>query len=75
MLLWVIAIGLFLIVLERVIPDQKLPAVKVWWRRVVIINLLQLGVIWLAELIWETFLPDSPRNQFFHYALCNPGTL
>jgi len=45
MLTIIIAIGLAFILLERIIPDQKLPHVPGWWTRVIIINIIQLGVI------------------------------
>ena len=44
----ILGAGVFLIVLERIIPDQKLPHVDGWWFRVVVINILQLGVVALA---------------------------
>ena len=53
MLYPIIAAGIFLIVLERIIPDQKLPDVDGWWLRVVIINILQLGVVFLATFTWD----------------------
>lgn len=43
-------------ILERIIPDQKLPHVKGWWTRVIIINLLQLGVLWLGSISWDIWL-------------------
>lgn len=59
MLIWVIAIGIALIILERLIPDQKLPRVKGWWARVVLLNVLQLGVIWLGNYTWEPWLQEN----------------
>ena len=56
MLLPIIAIGLLLIILERIIPDQKLPHVKGWWVRVVIVNSLQLGIIVLGAFTWDRWL-------------------
>ncbi|MFN0116868.1 MAG: sterol desaturase family protein [Elusimicrobiota bacterium] len=53
MLITIIIAGVILIILERVIPDQKLPAVKGWWARVVLINLFQLGIIILATFTWD----------------------
>lgn len=63
----VVAIGLSLMVLERIIPDQKLPVVKGWWTRVIIINACQLGVIFLGALTWD--------NWFGNYSLFNFGSL
>ena len=53
MLVPIIGIGIFLMVLERIIPDQPLPSSKDWWQRVVIINGFQLGVIFLGKLTWD----------------------
>jgi len=49
----IITIGIFLMVLERIIPDQILPESSFWWIRVILINCLQLGVIVLAGHTWE----------------------
>lgn len=58
MLYPIIAVGIFLIVLERIIPDQKLPHVDGCWMRVVIINILQLGVVFLATFTWDKWFLD-----------------
>ena len=39
---------------KRVIPDQKLPYVKGWWLRVVIVNSLQLGITVLGAYTWDS---------------------
>lgn len=52
----IVGIGLFLMILERIIPDQKLPHVKGWWGRVLLINLLQLGVVILGKYSWDIWL-------------------
>lgn len=46
-----IFIGCF--ILERVAPGWELPNVKTWPIRVLIINLIQLGVILIAGITWE----------------------
>jgi sterol desaturase/sphingolipid hydroxylase (fatty acid hydroxylase superfamily) len=56
MLTIIIAIGLAFILLERIIPDQKLPHVPGWWTRVIIINIIQLGVIFLGKISWDKWL-------------------
>jgi len=56
MLLYILGIGLFFILLERVIPDQNLPEVKGWWTRVIIINAFQLGVLYLGSISWDIWL-------------------
>jgi sterol desaturase/sphingolipid hydroxylase (fatty acid hydroxylase superfamily) len=53
MLYIVIAIGLFFIILERIIPDQKLPEAKGWWLRVCLINCFQIGIVILGSYTWD----------------------
>jgi sterol desaturase/sphingolipid hydroxylase (fatty acid hydroxylase superfamily) len=55
MTLYIIAIGAFFILLERIIPDQKLPHVPGWWTRVIILNLFQLGVMFLGKVTWDNW--------------------
>ena len=52
----IISVGIFLMGLERWVPDQKLPDVKKWWQRVIVINFIQLGVVVMAGLTWERHL-------------------
>lgn len=40
-------------ILERLIPGWKLPTVKTWPVRVILINGVQLGVVLLAGITWE----------------------
>lgn len=65
-------------ILERIIPDQKLPHVKGWWTRVIILNICQIGVIFLGKVSWDTWfqgrslvhLPASlnePEGGFIAY--------
>lgn len=49
-----LALGCFL--LERAIPGWRLPAVRTWPLRVVLINILQLGIVMLAGVTWEVWL-------------------
>ena len=67
MIAGIIAVGLGLMVLERMIPDQKLADVPGWWMRVVIINILQLGVVVIADVTWNTWFGShvfSLQDQF-----------
>ena len=54
----IIGIGISLMILERVFPDQKLPSVRGWWLRVVILNLFQLGIVFLGGLTWQKWFHD-----------------
>ena len=60
----ILGAGAFLIVLERIIPDQKLPHVDGWWLRVVVINVLQLGVVVLAISTWDKWFQSSEWYVF-----------
>jgi sterol desaturase/sphingolipid hydroxylase (fatty acid hydroxylase superfamily) len=55
MIPYIIAVGLTLMVLERLFPDQKLPASGGWWTRVVIINVMQGAVVLLGGLTWDVY--------------------
>jgi sterol desaturase/sphingolipid hydroxylase (fatty acid hydroxylase superfamily) len=63
MTIYIIAIGLALVILERIIPDKKLPHVKGWWARVVLLNLFQLGVLFLGKVTWDNWFVG---NSIFH---------
>ncbi len=52
--IFIIFCGCFL--LERIIPGWKLPAVKTWPFRVLLINAIQLGVVVVAGVTWEVWL-------------------
>jgi sterol desaturase/sphingolipid hydroxylase (fatty acid hydroxylase superfamily) len=58
MLYIVITIGLSLIILERIIPDRKLPEVRGWWLRVALINCFQVGVVFLGSYTWDRYFAD-----------------
>lgn len=53
MLLPIAFLGLALVAIERVFPDQKLPKVAGWWWRVALFNGLQIGVVVLAGYSWD----------------------
>ena len=53
----IIAIGLFFMVLERLFGHTKLPEVKGWWQRVLVINAFQLGIVVLGLLTWDRYFP------------------
>lgn len=66
----VIGIGASLMILERIIPDQKLPHVQGWWTRVIIINLIQLGVVILGSFTWDIWLKKFSLFTLSEY--CSP---
>lgn len=67
-MIYVVAgIGLALIILERLIPDQKLPHVKGWWTRVIVINAIQLGIVFLGMFTWDIWLKKVSLFQLSEY--------
>lgn len=52
--LLIIAAGCF--ILERNRPGWRLPSVRTWPVRVILINLVQLGIVLLAGITWEHWL-------------------
>lgn len=58
MLPLILATFVFCFLLERSIPGWKLPQVKTWPLRVLLINFVQLGVVLLGGLTWEKWFQD-----------------
>ena len=54
----IICIGILLMILERIFPDQKLPDVKGWWKRVIILNFFQLLVVILGKYTWDNWFSN-----------------
>lgn len=48
-----IVIALLFIVVERCRPGSDLPEVRGWWRRIVILNAAQAGIVVVAGLTWD----------------------
>ena len=71
MLVYLIGAGIFFIILERIIPDQKLPQVKGWWSRVVIVNIFQLAIVMVGGLTWDRWFQAFSvlrlRDHFFDF--------
>lgn len=56
-MLWIlIVIAGLMVVIERLWPGQQLPTVRLWWLRIVLVNLAQLGIVILAGLSWDRWL-------------------
>lgn len=56
MLWYVFTLAVFCFVLERIKPGWALPVVRTWPARVILINIVQLGIILLAGVTWEVWL-------------------
>ncbi|MDH5657535.1 MAG: sterol desaturase family protein [Spirochaetia bacterium] len=59
----VIGTGAFLMALERMIPDQKLPHVPGWWIRVILINGIQLFAVLAGGMTWDLYFK---KYSIFH---------
>lgn len=64
-LIFAVFIGCF--VLERIVPGWPLPVVKTWPLRVIVVNAIQLGIVLLAGLTWETWLSSASLFRLSDY--------
>jgi hypothetical protein len=71
MLLYVLALVGFCFILERSVPGWKLPHVKTWPFRVIVVNLVQLGIVWVAGFTWERWL--SAASVFHMQRVLSPA--
>ena len=53
-LIVLVAVGFVLV--ERLWPAGPLPPVRGWWARVVMVNLVQLGIVLLSGISWDGWL-------------------
>lgn len=51
----IIVIGLALMALERLYPDQELPHAPGWWSRVILVNVMQAAAVWLGGATWDLY--------------------
>lgn len=72
MLRYVFALAAFCFILERVKPGWPLPSVRSWPLRVVLINMVQLGIVLLAGVTWEVWLSAW---SVFHLSAYVPSAL
>jgi len=56
MLPTILAVFVVCFLLERLVPGWKLPTVRTWPLRVILVNVVQLGVVLLAGITWERWL-------------------
>jgi sterol desaturase/sphingolipid hydroxylase (fatty acid hydroxylase superfamily) len=63
MLMYIFIVGVGCLLLERAIPGWKLARVRTWPMRVVLVNLVQLGVVLLAGATWEAWFASSSIFQ------------
>lgn len=53
--------------LERAVPGWRLPHVRTWPLRVLLVNAIQLGVVVLAGFTWERWLSSWSLLHLSHY--------
>jgi sterol desaturase/sphingolipid hydroxylase (fatty acid hydroxylase superfamily) len=56
MIYLLIGIAALMVVIERLWPGQKLPTVRLWWLRILFVNLVQIGIVIAAGLSWDRWL-------------------
>jgi sterol desaturase/sphingolipid hydroxylase (fatty acid hydroxylase superfamily) len=62
----ILIVFVFCFVLERAFPGWQLPKVPTWTTRVLLVNLVQLLVVLLAGITWETWFSNL---SVFHLSL------
>jgi sterol desaturase/sphingolipid hydroxylase (fatty acid hydroxylase superfamily) len=62
MIIWVFVLAGLCFILERAAPGWRLPTVRTWPFRVIVVNAFQLAVVLLAGISWERWL--SARSLF-----------
>lgn len=67
MLGYIFGLAAFCFILERLKPGWALPKVRTWPVRVVLINVVQLGVVLLAGISWEVWLSSWSVFQLSSY--------
>jgi sterol desaturase/sphingolipid hydroxylase (fatty acid hydroxylase superfamily) len=68
----ILGVFLFCFILERTIPGWRLPRVETWPLRVIVINIVQLGIVVLAGFSWERWLSS---RSVFHLSAHIPSLL
>lgn len=68
-LVLLILIAVFCFALERAVPGWKLPSVKSWPLRVIVLNLLQICVVIAGGRLWEKWFGDV---SLFRLKIANP---
>lgn len=57
------AIAALMTLIERLWPGQALPTVRLWWLRIALVNLAQMGIVLLAGVTWDRWLSSA---SLFH---------
>jgi sterol desaturase/sphingolipid hydroxylase (fatty acid hydroxylase superfamily) len=62
---WAVAAAGLMIAGERALPGAVLPRVPGWWRRVIVVNLFQVGIALVSGFTWNAWLQGA---SWFHAA-------
>ena len=54
--LTVLGLAVLMIAVERLKPGRAWPSVRTWWARAVAVNLVQIGIVFLAGATWDGWL-------------------
>jgi sterol desaturase/sphingolipid hydroxylase (fatty acid hydroxylase superfamily) len=49
--------GALMLFAERLVPGVRQPIVPNWWGRVVLANIVQVGIVYLGAVTWDRWLP------------------
>jgi sterol desaturase/sphingolipid hydroxylase (fatty acid hydroxylase superfamily) len=52
----VLGLAVLMIVVERLRPGRAWPSVRNWWARAIAVNLVQIGIVFLAGATWDGWL-------------------
>src|SRR5579862_3427873 len=58
----VLAVALVMMVVEHLGPGRRWPRVRGWWWRAILLNLVQVGAVWLAGVGWNGWMV---RHRFW----------
>ena len=52
----VLVIAIAMMAVERMRPGRAWPSVRTWWLRAIALNLVQVGIVFLAGSTWDSWL-------------------
>ena len=52
----VLALAILMIAVERLKPNRRFPTVSGWWARALAVNLVQVGMVFLAGATWDGWM-------------------
>jgi sterol desaturase/sphingolipid hydroxylase (fatty acid hydroxylase superfamily) len=50
------AVGLVMFLIERIAPGRNWPRVRGWWIRAILLNGIQVAVVYLAGVVWDGWM-------------------